>query len=160
VVPHDVLARIDALQIRYLRALDSADMDGWLACFGEAGGSYICTTRENEEQNLPLALMMDDSPERLRDRARFVTEVWSGTFEDYQTRHFVQRLECSDRGAGLYAVVSNFMVAYTSARGQSEILAAGLYHDEVTLAGNEAKFITKKAVLDTVATPRYLVYPV
>lgn len=156
----DVLARIDALQIKYQRALDGADMTGWLDCFGEKDASYICTTRENEEQNLPLALMMDDSYDRLKDRVRFITEVWSGTYEDYQTRHFVQRLDCADKGAGLYAVASNFMVAYTSARGRSEILAAGIYQDEISLAGNDAKFRSKKAILDTVATPRYLVYPV
>lgn len=156
----DVLARIDALQIKYQRALDGADMTGWLDCFGEKDASYICTTRENEEQNLPLALMMDDSYDRLKDRVRFITEVWSGTYEDYQTRHFVQRLDCADKGAGLYAVASNFMVAYTSARGRSEILAAGIYQDEISLAGNGAKFKSKKAILDTVATPRYLVYPV
>ena len=156
----DVLARIDALLTRYVRALDGRDMSGWLDCFGDKDASYICTTRENEDQNLPLALMMDDSCDRLRDRARFITEVWSGTFEDYQTRHFVQRLDCIDKGAGIYAVASNFMVAYTTARGRSEMLAAGVYQDEISLAGNDAKFKSKKAILDTVATPRYLVYPV
>ena len=69
-------------------------------------------------------------------------------------------MDCADKGAGLYAVASNFMVAYTTARGRSEILAAGVYQDEISLAGNDAKFKSKKAILDTVATPRYLVYPV
>ena len=156
----DVLARIDALQIKYVRALDGADMSGWLDCFGQTDASYVCTTRENEDQSLPLALMMDDSYDRLKDRVRFITEVWSGTYEDYQTRHFVQRLDCTEKGAGIYAVASNFMVAYTTARGRSEILAAGVYQDEISLAGNDAKFKSKKAILDTVATPRYLVYPV
>lgn len=156
----DVLARIDALQIRYLRALDGRDMAGWLACFGANDASYVCATRENEEQGLPLALMMDDSLARLKDRVRFVTDVWSGTFEDYQTRHFVQRLDCSAKSPSVYAVTSNFMVAYTSARRQSEILAAGTYEDEVVVAADGARFRSKKAILDTITTPRYLVYPV
>lgn len=156
----DALARIDALQMQYVRALDGRDMGAWLECFAEEDASYICTTQENEQQNLPVALMMDDSGERLKDRVRFVTEVWSGTFEDYQTRHFVQRLECAEKAAGLYALSSNFLVAYTSARGQSEILAAGVYQDEILLVGSGARFKSKKAILDTVATPRYLVYPV
>ena len=156
----DVLARIDALQTRYVRALDGRDMSGWLDCFGDKDASYICTTRENEDQNLPLALMMDDSYDRLKDRVRFITEVWSGTYEDYQTRHFVLRLDFTEKGAGIYALASNFMVAYTTARGRSEMLAAGVYQDEISLAGNDAKFKSKKAILDTVATPRYLVYPV
>jgi len=156
----DVLARIDALQIKYLRALDGADMTGWLDCFGEQDASYICTTRENEQQNLPLALMMDDSYDRLKDRVRFITEVWSGTFEDYQTRHFVQRLDCKESGKDRYDVLTNFMVSYTNRRGGSEILVTGVYEDSMRIAGANAHFISKRAILDTVTTPRYLVYPV
>lgn len=156
----DPTARIDALQLRYLRALDRFDMDGWLDCFVAEAGSYVCTTRENEEQNLPLALMMDDCRARLNDRAKFVTEVWSGTFEEYTTRHFVQRLDYTETEPDHYAVESNFMVAYTSDRRHSEILTAGVYLDEVAIDAEGARFRSKKAILDTVTTPRYLVYPV
>ena len=153
------LARIDALQLRYIRALDTRDMAGWAACFGEET-SYVCVARENVEQDLPVAIMMDDSLARIRDRVTYITKVWAGTYEDYQTRHFVQRLDCSLRGASTVAVESNFLVAYTTARGRSEILVSGTYEDEIELAGGAAKFRAKKAVLDTVTTPRYLVYPV
>ncbi len=155
----ETLARIDALQLRYARALDTRDMTGWAGCFGESG-SYICIARENVEQELPVAIMMDDSLARIRDRVKYIGNVWAGTFEDYQTRHFVQRIECAPRGADRFAVESNFMVAYTGARGRSEILVAGTYEDEIELGRGEAKFRAKKAILDTVTTPRYLVYPV
>lgn len=155
----DAIARIDALQLRYARALDMRDMTGWAACFGE-GGSYVCIARENVEQGLPVAIMMDDSLARIRDRVTYIAKVWAGTFEDYQTRHFIQRTDCAPRGGGLYAVESNFMVAYTTARGRSEILVAGAYEDEIELGRGDAKFRAKRAVLDTVTTPRYLVYPV
>lgn len=159
-VSTDILASIDALQLNYLRALDRFDMEAWLDCFEAGAGSYVCTTRENVEQNLPLALMMDDCRARLHDRVRFITEVWSGTFEEYSTRHFVQRLDCAGNGPGRYAVESNFMVAYTSDRRHSEILAAGVYLDVVSVNSAGALFESKKAILDTVTTPRYLVYPV
>ena len=159
-VSADILARIDALQLRYARALDRFDMAAWLDCFPPDAGSYVCTTRENEEQALALALMMDDSHDRLRDRVTFIDEVWAGTFEEYATRHFVQRLDCAETGSGRYTVESNFMVAYTSGRRHSEILVVGLYMDEVTLEPQGAWFSSKKAILDTVTTPRYLVYPV
>lgn len=155
----ETFARIDALQLRYARALDTRDMTGWAGCFGESG-SYICIARENVEQDLPVAIMMDDSLARIRDRVAYIAKVWAGTFEDYQTRHFVQRIDCAPRGDGLIAVESNFMVAYTSARGRSEILVAGTYEDEIELDHGSTKFRAKKAVLDTVTTPRYLVYPV
>jgi len=158
VIDASVIAAVDALQLKYMRALDRRDMAAWAACFG-ATASYICVPRENEEQGLALAIMMDDSRERILDRVNYITKVWAGTFEDYTVRHFAQRLDCSRTEAGLVAVESNFMVAYTTARGRSEILVAGVYRDEIEL-GAQAFFRSKRAVLDTVTTPRYLVYPV
>jgi 3-phenylpropionate/cinnamic acid dioxygenase small subunit len=104
--------------------------------------------------------MMDDCGARLQDRVTFIREIWAGTFEAYSTRHFVQRLSCAESGADMYSVKSNFMVVYTSRQGHSEILAAGLYEDEVDRASGEFTFKSKRAILDTVTTPRYLVYPV
>ena len=158
-VDADVLARVDALQMKHLAALDSHDLDGWLACFAEEAG-YICITRENHDAGLPVALMMDDTRARLKDRVKFINEVWSGTFEDYGTRHFVQRLDCQKADRGRYNVQTNFMVAYTTRRGGSDILVTGIYEDSVELAGAAARFTSKRAILDTVTTPRYLVYPV
>lgn len=152
------LAAIDALQLRYGLALDRRNMDAWLACFAK-DGSYICIARENEEQDLPLALMMDDCYERLVDRVNYVTEVWKGTFEDYTTRHFVQRMECLPAGPSAFRVTTNMIISYTSAKGFSELLVAGTYEDEIVVNGGDAKFKSKKAVIDTLVTPRYIVYP-
>jgi 3-phenylpropionate/cinnamic acid dioxygenase small subunit len=159
VIDAQTLVSIDALQQRYARALDTRDMAGWAGCFGE-NGSYICIPRENIEQGLPVALMMDDSLARIHDRVTYIAKVWAGTFEDYQTRHFMQRIDCAPRGDGLVTVESNFMVAYTTTRGRSEILVAGTYEDAIELGQADARFRSKKAVLDTATTPRYLVYPV
>lgn len=154
-----VLAQIDELQRRYVRALDLRDLRAWADCFAAQSG-YVCTTRENEEQSLPVAIMLDDSRERIEDRITYVTKIWAGTFEDYTTRHFVERLVCGAGEPGVVTVESNFLVAYTTARGRSEILVAGAYFDEIVLTAAGARFRKKKAVLDTVTTPRYLVYPV
>ncbi|HVZ46502.1 MAG TPA: aromatic-ring-hydroxylating dioxygenase subunit beta [Ramlibacter sp.] len=156
----ELISRVDALQLRYADALDSKDMDAWVNCFDEQGASYICIALENVRDELPLALMMDDSIARIRDRAKFVTKVWAGTFEDYTTRHFVQRLTVQPGTETLVTVRSNFMVTYTTAAGSSEILATGQYLDEIGLPDSGAFFRSRRAVLDTVATPRYLVYPI
>jgi anthranilate 1,2-dioxygenase small subunit len=158
-VDADTLGQIDALGIRYIRALDAKDMGGWADCFADPG-SYICTSRENEEQNLPLALMMDNSRARIADRVKYVKEVWAGTFEDYNTRHFLQRVACAAGDGRVFLVESNFMLAYTTARGHSDLLVAGVYHDEVEITAQGARFRLRRAVLDTITTPRYLVYPV
>jgi 3-phenylpropionate/cinnamic acid dioxygenase small subunit len=155
----DILERLDALQTRYVRALDLRDMAAWVGCFGP-DSAYECIARENVDQDLPLALMMDDSFARIQDRANYVTKVWAGTFEDYTTRHFVQRLSWRRIEPALYETESNFMVAYTSAQRDSRILVAGLYVDRIGLVDGEPFFLGKRAVLDTEVTPRYLVYPV
>ncbi|MEA2937437.1 MAG: anthranilate 1,2-dioxygenase small subunit [Alphaproteobacteria bacterium] len=151
--------QVDALQMKYLAALDRRDLDAWLACFADEA-SYTCITRENSDANLPVALMLDDCRARLKDRVKFVNEVWSGTFEDYATRHFIQRFECTQAEDGGLSVLSNFMVSYTNRRGGSDILVTGVYEDAIGLRHEGACFRAKRAVLDTVTTPRYLVYPV
>lgn len=153
------MERLDALQLRYARALDNHDMRGWSSCFaGEA--SYVCISRENVEQGLPVAVMMDDTRARIEDRVKAVDEVWAGTFEDYQTRHFVQRLACTQIAAERWSMESDFMVTYTTGPGDTQVLAAGVYLDEVVFEGDEAKLASRKAVIDANATPRYLVYPI
>jgi anthranilate 1,2-dioxygenase small subunit len=155
----ELLALIDALQVRYARALDRRDLTAWLDCFASEA-SYTCTHRENVEQGLPLALMMDDCTERLRDRVKFITEVWAGIFEDYWTRHFFQRLEHRVQDDQLCTVTSNFSVFYTTNDGLSAVLAVGSYEDEVIIMPKGAKFRSRRAILDTSTLPRYLVYPV
>jgi anthranilate 1,2-dioxygenase small subunit len=155
----DDLRRIDELQVRYLDALDRKNMAAWAGTFAEEA-QYICTTAENEDAGLPLALMMDDCRGRIEDRVKFVEKVWAGTFQDYQTRHFVQRLACTAARAGLYSVRSNFAVAFTrSDTGESSILAAGVYDDLVDLSGGQALFQSKRVVVDSPVLPHYVVYP-
>jgi 3-phenylpropionate/cinnamic acid dioxygenase small subunit len=158
VADNEILGLIDALHLRYTRALDNQDMDAWLACFSRDGG-YVCTTRESEQQSLRVALMLDDSYDRLTDRVRYVTKVWNGTFEDYTTRHIVQRVSCAP-AADAWTVESNFIVAYTTSAGSSDMLATGLYRDEIVIDAGTAALRSRTAVLDTITTPRYLVYPI
>lgn len=160
-VPMQDLFNIDELQTRYIDALDRKDMAGWLATFTEApDASYICTTQENLDRGLPLALMLDDCHARLQDRVTYITKIWAGTFQDYRTRHFTQRVSTEMLPGNRVRVRTNFTVIYTPEdTGSSEILSAGVYDDIVSLAGDRAQFLAKKAVTDTSVLPRYLVYP-
>ena len=158
-VSRDDLMRIDELQLRYVDALDRKNMGAWAETFA-AEAQYVCTTAENDDAGLPLALMMDDCRGRIEDRVKFVEKVWAGTFQDYQTRHFVQRLECRPADPGLYAVRSNFAVAFTrSDTGESSILAAGVYDDLVDVSGCPASFRSKRVVVDSPVLAHYVVYP-
>ncbi len=155
------LFRIDELQTRYIHALDSKNIPGWLATFAEMpDASYICTTQESVDRNLPLALIMDDCYARLQDRVTYITKIWAGTFQDYRTRHFTQRVSAEPLPDNAVRVRTNFTVIYTPEdTGTSEVLTAGVYEDVVSLANGAAQFLSKKAVTDTSVLPRYLVYP-
>ena len=159
----NALAAIDAINLKYVEALDSKEMNKWLDVFSDDDiASYICTSRENVDRGLPLALMMDDCKARLFDRVTYVTKIWAGTFEDYQTRHFVQRVRAERISDSDFKVWSNFLVLYTpNSAGSSGVLATGVYEDVIRLASsqNEARILSRRAVLDTTVLPRYLVYP-
>ncbi|MFS0736606.1 aromatic-ring-hydroxylating dioxygenase subunit beta [Sphingomonas sp. 1P06PA] len=159
--PINLLA-LDRLQGRYAHALDSQDMAGWLALFAsEAEASYICITREHVRAGLPIALMMDDCRARLEDRVTYVTRIWAGTFQDYQTRHLTQRLSADRAADGTIHMVSNFVVYATAEEnGVAEILTTGEYRDVICADADGHHFLSRTAVLDTSVLPRYIVYPI
>ncbi len=162
IVSPEILAQIDALQARYIVALDTKKMDAWLATFcQDDDASYICTTAENEEGGFPIGWILDDCHARLQDRMTFVTKIWAGTYSDYRTRHFVQRTLCRQASADLYEVESNFMVMFTPADTQrSEIFAGGNYIDRIRIGPDGASFLSKKVVNDAPAVQRYVVFPI
>lgn len=156
----EVVAQIDALQADYIHALDSRDFQGWVDTFDTAPDTaYFCIAAENADNNLPIALMYDDSRERIEDRVTFIEKIWSGTYQDYRTRHFIQRTRCKKMGDNHYAVETNFSIIYTPESGRSDVQVAGVYQDEVVINGSGARFKSKKAVYDTTVLPRYIVYP-
>jgi 3-phenylpropionate/cinnamic acid dioxygenase small subunit len=154
-----ILNAVDELQQACMHALDRRDMNAWLGCYAE-DGTYLCQSKENFDQDLPIGFMWDDRYGRLKDRVKAITEVWAGTAEEYQSRHLTQRLVCREAAGGLYEVISNFVVFYTTNNGDSRVLATGEYLDQVRITDGRAQFVSRKAILDQVAVPRYLVYPI
>jgi anthranilate 1,2-dioxygenase small subunit len=156
----EILARLDALQLGYIDALAGKNMDAWLATFDEQG-SYICKTQEAQERGMDIAFILDDCHDRLKDRVQFVTRVWVGTFQDYQPRHFVQRLGCRYVGDRLIEMRSNFMMMFTrSDTRRTELFAAGQYVDVVSLATDRPLFRSKTAIVDAPLLPHYMAYPI
>lgn len=156
------LTALDELQAAYVEALDGKDMRGWLATFTEReDASYICISRENVEQGLELAMMLDDSLGRLHDRVTYITEIWAGTFQDYRTRHVVQRLRTQLSADGSLTMQSNFSVFFAGDdTGMAQVLTTGVYEDVIVAEGGVMKLLSRRAVLDTAVLPRYLVFPV
>lgn len=157
----ELLSRVDELQTRYITALDEKSMEQWLATFStRADASYILTTAESVAAGRQIALIMDDTRSRLEDRVSLVTRVWEGIFQDYQTRHFVQRTSLRSTAADVVEVRTNFSAFFTPIdTGRTEVLAAGIYLDRVVIEGDRALFLSKTAILDSALLARYVVYP-
>lgn len=150
---------IERLNLTYIRALDRRDLQGWLATFDKPG-SYVCIARENEDRGLPIGYMLDDCYERLQDRVTQVTKIQPDAVEHYQPRHFTQLVDIEHLGGVNYRVETHFTVNYTPAdTGRTGVLASGTYVDEVVVNG-EARFRSRRAVLDTNVVPRYVAYPI
>ncbi len=159
-ITQDVLAGMDELQNRYIAALDGKDMKAWAATFaGRDEATYICRSAENEAHGWPIALMLDDCRARILDRITFVTQVWKGTFQDYRTRHFTQRLSCEQESDDTFRVRTNFSIEYTHDPHESKTLATGVYEDVVVIEDGEPRFLSKRAIYDTTVLPQYIVYP-
>lgn len=159
-VSTEVLAQIDALQSEYINALDNKNFQDWVGTFDTAEEtSYFCIPAENEDNNLSIGLMYDDCRKRIEDRVTFIEDIWAGTFQDYRTRHFIQRTSCAPNGENSYSVETNFLIAYTPESGRSDVQVAGVYKDTVIINGSQARFKTKRAIYDTTVLPRYIVYP-
>lgn len=160
VMTQDILTQLDELQNRYITAVDGKDMAGWAATFSQSDeATYICRSAENEVNGWPIALMLDDCRARIDDRIIFVTQVWKGTFQDYRTRHFSQRLSSEQESDKTFRVRSNFSIEYTHDPHESKTLATGVYEDVVVIDGGEARFLSKRAIYDTTVLPQYVVYP-
>ena len=161
-VAGDFEAEIDRLQARYIAALDGKRMKDWLDTFSRREDSaYLCTSAENVAAKLPLALMLDDNRARLADRVVFIERIWAGTFQDYRTRHFLQRVSWEQTGEARYAALTNFSVMFTPEEaGDTRPLVCGVYEDDLIVEDGQLRFLSKKAITDTIVLPRYLVYPV
>ena len=155
----EVKSQINELQLRYISALDKKNMKEWLHTFS-ADGSYFCRTMEAEDRGMDISFIHDDCHDRLEDRVTFVERVWAGTFQDYQTRHFTQRITCDEVSPGVYKLVTNVSVAFTrSDTGQTELMIAGQYVDVVEADEKTASFKSKKLIIDSPSLPHYIVYP-
>jgi anthranilate 1,2-dioxygenase small subunit len=154
------VAMLGELQARYVAALGAQDMQAWLACFSaDAEASYICTSAENDKRGLGIALMYDDCRARLEDRVSIVTRVWTGTYQAYRTRHFVQPVSCRMADRGRVESTSNFLIAMTPEGGVPSLLTSGVYRDVIEIAGGQAHLRERRAVYDADALPRYVVFP-
>jgi anthranilate 1,2-dioxygenase small subunit len=159
-------AALDLLT-RYVRVVDDPRrVDEWPELFADEA-EYLVVTRENHERGLPVAVIRDDSKDRIRDRVVIIKEFWGagGRSEDRHynlswPRHIVGPAWVDVRESGDAALGAHFMVWGAAQIGGSPLLlAVGEYRDIVEFAGGAARFKSKTVILDNTVLQDVFVYP-
>jgi anthranilate 1,2-dioxygenase small subunit len=155
------------LLTRYVRVVDDPRrIEEWPVLFGDVA-EYIVITRENHERGLPIAVIRDDSKDRIIDRVTIIRKFWGAGgraedrhYNDAWPRHLVGPVwvELAESGDALLG--ANFAIYQTvQVDVAPRLLATGEYRDVVEFSGNTPKFKTKTVILDTPVLQDVFVYP-
>lgn len=166
----DLAARREAavdLLTRYVRVVDDPRrIEEWPELF-TAEGSYVVVTRENHERGLPVAIVRDDTKDRIHDRVTVIRQFWGAGgraedrhYNDAWPRHVVGPVWAEMAGDGTCRLGANLAVYLTSPLdGSSRLLCVGQYQDVIEFTGDGPRFRSKTVILDTPVLQDIFVYP-
>ncbi|HXF81646.1 MAG TPA: nuclear transport factor 2 family protein [bacterium] len=156
-----------ALLTRYVRVVDDPRrLEEWPELF-TADGAYVVVTRENVERGLPVAIVRDDTQERIQDRLTVIREFWGagGRAEDRHyneawPRHLIGPAWAEPAEDGRWRLGAHLAVYLTQPLdGSSRLLCVGCYDDVVEFSAQGPRFRAKTVILDTPVLPDIFVYP-
>lgn len=159
-------AALDLLA-QYVRVVDDpARIEEWPELFSEES-EYMVITRENFARGLPIAVIRDDSKDRILDRVTIIREFWGAGgraedrhYNDAWPRHIVGPVWVEFAESGEARLGANFAVYQTfQVDVAPRLLAVGEYQDVVEFSGSTPKFKSKKVILDTSVLQDVFVYP-
>jgi 3-phenylpropionate/cinnamic acid dioxygenase small subunit len=151
-----VRRQIEALNTRYIRAIDDDAVEEWPKLFTEEC-LYRITTRENFSQNLPMPLMECTSRGMLVDRVFGYRRV--NVYEPQRYTHLLSGLVIEPIDATHVRCKQNYAVIRTMVTGEMMIFSAGIYHDRIRL-GAEALFEERIVVQESRRVDTLLVIPI
>jgi anthranilate 1,2-dioxygenase small subunit len=159
-------AALDLL-VRYIRVVDDPRrIEEWPDLFTD-DAEYIVITRENHERGLPIAVIRDDSKDRIVDRVTIIRKFWGAGgraedrhYNDAWPRHIVGPVWVEFAEAGDAHLGANFAIYQTvQVDVAPRLLATGEYQDVVAFTGAMPRFKAKKVILDTPVLQDVFVYP-
>lgn len=142
---------------RYCHTLDDGSVDDWSAFF-ESDAVYRVTTRENEEANRPVGIVLCEGRGMMDDRIKALKIA--NIFERHTFRHIVGRPLIEPEFEGRYVVRSSFSVFRIMYTGKTELFATGRYQDIVLVAEEGIRFAERAVILDSRALDTLMVYPI
>jgi anthranilate 1,2-dioxygenase small subunit len=135
-----------ALLAAYTYVLDEGPLTGWPALFTESC-LYRITTRQNEERNMPLSIMLCDNHAMLYDRVEAVEKA--NIFEPHYYRHILSDSHLLRTTTDSIWLETSFICVRTMLDGRMCLFAAGKYVDEIVVEGDRWLFRSKTVVLDS-----------
>jgi anthranilate 1,2-dioxygenase small subunit len=130
----------------YTYVLDEGPLTDWPTFFTEAC-LYRITTRQNEERNMPLSIMLCDNHAMLYDRVEAVEKA--NIFEPHYYRHVLSDSRPLRSTADSLWMETSFICVRTMLDGRMSLFAAGKYVDEIVMDGDRWLFRSKTVVLDS-----------
>jgi salicylate 5-hydroxylase small subunit len=156
-VPLALRARIGDLYRAYECALDDGELERWPDFFIEAC-TYKVIPRENQERNLPVAVISCESRDMLIDRVVALRETTLYAPRILRRMTGVPYLRAIDDD-GLH-LTANFALFQTMQDQPSETFLCGRYQDRVVDDGGALRFAERLCIYDSTIIPTSLVYPV
>ena len=137
-------------------AVDDGDLKKWPDFFAE-NGSYYVYPRDNYESGFPIALIMDDNKDKIKDRVTIIEKIW--TYNIQYQRHIISNIIVTESEDNKVQAYSNFVIHLTDREGNTNWKLVGKYLDTVVFEEESPKFEKRIAILDTFTLPNYFVYP-
>jgi anthranilate 1,2-dioxygenase small subunit len=139
-------AQARQLLAAYTYILDEGPLGDWPTLFTEAC-LYRITTRQNEERNMPLSIMLCDNHAMLYDRVEAVEKA--NIYEPHYYRHVLSDSRTLRTTADSLWLETSFICVRTMLDGRMTLFAAGKYVDEVVALSGHCLFRSKTVVLDS-----------
>jgi 3-phenylpropionate/cinnamic acid dioxygenase small subunit len=150
--------KVQALQARYIQALDDDRLEDWPNFFTNTC-RYLVTTADNLAQGMPLGMIYATSRAMLRDRVRSLRDA--NVYEAQRYRHMIAPPVVEPGEGGIVHAKTSFMVVRTMHTGETMMFATGRYDDRILLEGPDApRFVEKTAVLDSRVIDTLLAIPI
>ena len=155
-IPIEHRLAIQDLYAEYASAIDEFRLDDWLALFAESS-SYQIVPRNNYDRGLPLALMLCESKDMLRDRV--VALQQANEYDIHTDRHLISGLRIRGQAGTLIRVEADFAVFRCNSEGEASLNAVGRYLAGVWIEAGQARFADKTVVLDNFCVPHAISTP-
>jgi anthranilate 1,2-dioxygenase small subunit len=135
-----------SLLVAYAYVLDEGPLADWPTLFTEPC-LYRITTRQNEERNMPLSIMLCDNQAMLYDRVEAVEKA--NIYEPHYYRHVLSDSRTLRTTSDSIWLETSFICVRTMLDGRMSLFTAGKYVDEVVASAGRPLFRAKTVVLDS-----------